>query len=171
MDLKPVPGIRQSPPVELMPSRAKESVNGANKLTDEEKREVERMKRREREVRAHEMAHKTAAGELAQGAIRYEYEMGPDGKRYVTGGSVNLDVAPVPGEPEKTIKKAQKIQRAALAPAKPSTQDRQVAAQAAAMERQARMEKNQSQDSQAASKLSRYTNAAAGKSSFVDQKM
>ncbi|MGD8781495.1 MAG: putative metalloprotease CJM1_0395 family protein [Ignavibacteria bacterium] len=43
-------------------------------------------------------------------------------------------------DPEATIKKAQQIRRAALAPSEPSSQDRSVANQAAAMEAKARAE-------------------------------
>ena len=44
------------------------------------------------------------------------------------------------GSPEETIALAQRARRAALAPAKPSAQDRSVAAQAAQMEARARAE-------------------------------
>ncbi|MEJ2153906.1 MAG: putative metalloprotease CJM1_0395 family protein [Desulfobacteraceae bacterium] len=47
------------------------------------------------------------------------------------------------GSPDATIRKMQQIRRAALAPAQPSGTDRAVAAQAAQIEAQARMEKLQ----------------------------
>ena len=43
-------------------------------------------------------------------------------------------------DPEVTIRKAQQIYRAALAPAEPSSQDRSVASQAKKMEMEARSE-------------------------------
>lgn len=53
---------------------------------------------------------------------------------------MRLDTSEVLNNPEATIQKARTIQRAALAPANPSGQDRQVAAQAAQMEREAQRE-------------------------------
>lgn len=94
----------------------------------------------DRAVRAHEQAHLAAAGGHATSGPRYEYRTGPDGKRYAVGGEVGIDSAPVPGNPEATIRKAQIIQAAASAPADPSSQDRAVAAQAARMEAKARLE-------------------------------
>lgn len=99
---------------------------------------VERLKAAERNVRAHEQAHKAAGGRYA-GAVSYSYTRGPDGRMYVTGGEVAIDVSPAQ-TPEETIQKMQQVQRAALAPADPSPQDRAVAAQAQAMMLQARAE-------------------------------
>ena len=47
--------------------------------------------------------------------------------------------SPVPGDTEATVRKAQTIKRAS-APSDPSAQDRQVAAQAAQLEAQARQQ-------------------------------
>lgn len=108
-------------------------------LTEEEKRKVEELKARDREVRAHEQAHLSALGAHKSGGPSYEYETGPDGKQYAVGGEVPVDVSPE-SEPEKTVLKMQTIQRAALAPAEPSSADRAVAAKAAQLESQARAE-------------------------------
>ncbi len=105
-----------------------------------ESREVRELARTDREVRTHEMAHMAAAGGHARGGPVYEFRVGPDGKRYAVGGHVNIDTSAVPGDPQATLRKAQTIQRAALAPAEPSAQDRRVAAQAAAMAAEARAE-------------------------------
>ncbi len=92
----------------------------------------------EQKVKAHELAHKTAGGELA-GPVKYKYTKGPDGKLYITGGEVPLRLKE--GKtPEETIEIARKIKRAALAPMNPSPQDRAVAAKATAMEMKARIE-------------------------------
>ena len=92
----------------------------------------------EQKVKAHELAHKSVGGELA-GPVKYKYTKGPDGKLYITGGEVPLKLKE--GKtPEETIEIAQKIRRAALAPANPSPQDRAVAAKATAMEIKARVE-------------------------------
>ncbi len=109
-----------------------------SKLTDEEQREVEELSRRDREVRAHEAAHKAAAGNLAKGGASFDYETGPDGRRYAVGGEVSIDTSPVEGDAAATARKMERVQAAALAPADPSAQDRQAAAQAAGEARQAR---------------------------------
>jgi hypothetical protein len=109
-------------------------------LTEDERRILNQLKARDAEVRAHEAAHLAAAGPHAKGAPTFEYETGPDGRQYATGGEVSIDSSPVPGDPEATVRKAQTIKRAALAPREPSGQDRQVAAQAAQLEAQARQQ-------------------------------
>jgi hypothetical protein len=101
--------------------------------------EVRRLATRDREVQAHEQAHKAAGGRHA-GAIHLETEVGPDGKRYAVSGEVPIDVSEVKGDPEATLRKMATVQRAALAPANPSSADRAVAAQAAATATQARLE-------------------------------
>ena len=108
-------------------------------LTEEETAQVEKLRARDREVRTHEQAHKSAGGRYA-GAISYDYQTGPDGKRYAVGGSVPIDVSPVPNDPEATIQKMDQVQRAALAPAEPSGADRRVAAQASRTRAEARAE-------------------------------
>ncbi|MBI4384023.1 MAG: hypothetical protein HY579_08335 [Nitrospinae bacterium] len=109
-------------------------------LTEEELKIVEQLKARDRQVRAHEQAHLSAAGPYAAGGPSFQYETGPDGQQYAVGGEVSIDTSEVKGDPEATIQKAQAIQRAALAPADPSGQDVQVAAQAKAMEARAQQE-------------------------------
>lgn len=109
-------------------------------LTEAEQKQVQELKRRDREVRAHEQAHAAVAGSLAKGGPSYEYQRGPDGVRYAVGGHVGIDTSRVSGDPQATITKAQQIKRAALAPAQPSGTDRAVAARAAQMEARARVE-------------------------------
>jgi len=109
-------------------------------LTEEERQILNELKARDAEVRAHEAAHLAAAGPYANGAPTFEFETGTDGRQYATGGEVSIDSSPVAGDPEATVRKAQTIKRAALAPREPSGQDRAVAAQAAQLEAQARQE-------------------------------
>ncbi len=109
-------------------------------LSQEEEKQVRELKQRDTEVRRHEQAHKSAAGGNATGGPTFEYQTGPDGKRYAVGGEVTIDTSTVSGDPQGTIQKMQQIRRAALAPAQPSGQDRAVAAQAQAAEREARAE-------------------------------
>jgi hypothetical protein len=106
----------------------------------EKKERIEKLKARDREVRTHEQAHKVAAGPYAVGGPSLQYTIGPDGRLYAVGGEVKLDTSEVPNNPEATIKKAQTLRRAALAPAEISAQDRQVATEARAMEMRARQE-------------------------------
>ncbi len=109
-------------------------------LTDSEKRMINELRIRDREVRAHEQAHKSVAGNLARGGVSYSYQTGPDGKKYAIGGEVSIDTSAVPQNPEATARKAEKIIRASYAAAEPSSQDRRVAAQAAQMLVQARQD-------------------------------
>ncbi|MEM9177228.1 MAG: putative metalloprotease CJM1_0395 family protein [Myxococcota bacterium] len=125
-------------------SEASQAGSGSGRpgeLTPEEQEEVTRLKKRDAEVRAHENAHKAAAGRHARGGPTYEYERGPDGRRYAVGGEVQIDTSPVPNDPDATILKMRQVRRAALAPAEPSPQDRRVASEAAQQEAAARQEK------------------------------
>ena len=72
-------------------------------------------------------------------AATFPYQRGPDGGSYAIGGEVKIDTS-AGSNPEETIRKAQTIRAAALAPAEPSGQDHAVAAQATQMEAQARAE-------------------------------
>lgn len=103
----------------------------------QERLQVAELASRDREVRAHEQAHAAVGGAYA-GAPSYTYKRGPDGKSYVVSGEVSIDVSPIPNDPQATLRKMQVVQRAALAPAEPSSQDRRVAAQAQAQAAQAR---------------------------------
>ena len=93
---------------------------------------LSQLKARDQEVRAHEQAHMAAAGGYATG-MSFSYQTGPDGNRYAIGGEVGIDTSPIANDPQATIIKAQIIQRAAMAPAEPSSQDYRVAGAAAQM--------------------------------------
>jgi hypothetical protein len=107
--------------------------------SDAEQRVITQLKQRDREVRAHELAHVAAGAGLVTHGASYTYQTGPDGQRYAIGGEVGIDVSPA-RTPEETIAKAEQIKAAALAPADPSGPDRQIAARAGQMEMEARME-------------------------------
>lgn len=100
--------------------------------------EIQRLKTGEQRVIAHEMAHKSVGGQYA-GAVSFEYKKGPDGKMYIVGGEVSIDVSNA-REPKETVQKMEQVQRAALAPVDPSPQDRAVASAAAAKQRAAQQE-------------------------------
>ncbi len=125
---------------QAQPTRPNARNDGGKALSEDERRQVEELKKRDREVRAHEQAHLAAAGGYAMGGARYTYKMGPDGKRYAVGGEVPIDVSEVPGNPQATLQKAMTVRRAALAPSNPSSADRAIAAKAAMMAAQARQE-------------------------------
>jgi hypothetical protein len=95
----------------------------------DEQRKLDELKKRDAEVRAHEQAHANVGGDLAS-APSYEFQLGPDGRQYAVGGEVSIDLAVVPGDPQATIVKMQKVKAAALAPADPSSADRRVASEA-----------------------------------------
>ncbi|WDP86125.1 MAG: SprA-related family protein [Desulfobacter sp.] len=100
-------------------------------LTQNELRLGEQLKQIDSDVRRHEMAHVTAGGAYITSGANFTYKQGPDGKKYAVGGEVSIDVSPVPGDPQATVKKMRQIRTAALAPADPSSQDIKVAANAA----------------------------------------
>ncbi len=112
-------------------SNSKEnSTNNSDKeLTQQEKQEVAKLKATDAEVKVHENAHKAAAGGLRTSAPNYEYETGPDGKKYAVAGDVNVSYSQS-SDPEENLKNAQQLKAAALAPAEPSSQDRKVAMKA-----------------------------------------
>lgn len=109
-------------------------------LSAQEKKNLNDLKARDREVKAHEHAHLSAASGLAVSGPTFTFVEGPDGKRYAVGGEVQISVSAVAGDPAATIRKAEQIRRAALAPTQPSAQDQKVAASANAMANQARFE-------------------------------
>ncbi len=119
---------------------ADESSMDQIELTESEKRQVQKLKQRDREVRAHERAHIAAGAGVVQGGASFTFQRGPDGKMYAVGGEVKIDSS-AENDPDKTIRKMQQVKRAALAPAEPSGTDRAVAAQAGRIEAQARQDK------------------------------
>lgn len=124
---------------EMLAAMDKKSTEGKT-LTEEEQKQVDELKARDAEVKAHEQAHIAAGGSYVRGGASYDYQTGPDGKKYAVGGEVSIDTSPVEGDPQATINKAQVILKAALAPAEPSGQDKSVASQARQMMASARKE-------------------------------
>ena len=121
-----------------------------------EQEQIQELAARDREVRAHEQAHAAVAGQYAKGTS-YTYQRGPDGVSYAVGGEVQIDTSEIPGDPEATLRKAQQLRRAAHAPADPSAQDARVAAQAAQMEQQARVELRERQVTEANAEMAGST--------------
>jgi hypothetical protein len=136
-----------SSPVEAQPNENSERSDNESKqqARNQEQQQqqdlelVRSLSQRDREVQAHENAHSAVGGQYA-GSANYTYQRGPDGVNYAVGGEVPIDVGAIPGNPQATLEKMQLVQRAALAPAEPSSQDRKVAALAAQQANQARAE-------------------------------
>ncbi|WP_445395853.1 putative metalloprotease CJM1_0395 family protein [Zobellella sp. An-6] len=111
-------------------------------MSAEEVQQLQELQQRDREVRIHEQLHASVGGQYA-GAPSYEFETGPDGKQYAVGGEVQIDIAPIPGDPRATIDKMQQVKAAALAPAEPSQADKAAAARADQHIREAQAELQQ----------------------------
>lgn len=109
---------------------AKEHIKQAQeKAIEQHKAQVEALKSRDSEVKAHEHAHATVGGQYAQ-SPSFKYEKGADGQRYATDGEVQIDVSIIPGDPIATINKMKQVYAAAMAPVDPSSADIRVAAEA-----------------------------------------
>lgn len=116
----------------------KKAPNGEN-LDPQEVQYVRELESIDRNVRAHEAAHIAAGAGVVTGGASFTYTRGPDGKMYATAGEV--PIAMKEGRtPEETIQNARQVIAAALAPSDPSPQDYRVAASAAQMESEARIE-------------------------------
>lgn len=98
-------------------------------LTLEQQEELLQLQSRDQEVRVHEQQHASIGGQHT-GSPSYQYETGPDGKQYVVEGSVSVNLSPVAGDPVATIEKMRQVKAAALAPAEPSSADKNAAAAA-----------------------------------------
>lgn len=134
--------VQQSPKAPAPKPDASPSTSGqkSGELSEADLKVVRELKQRDTEVRAHEAAHMAAAGGIATGGATFGYQQGPDGVRYAVSGEVNIDTSPVSGDPAATLRKADTIRRAALAPAEPSGPDMRVAASATAMAARAQVE-------------------------------
>ncbi|GEM_PF-1192459 len=127
------------------PAQTSSTPEDSQELTEEEQKVVDDLKATDQEIKAHEQAHATVGGPYA-GQPQYEYTTGPDGKRYAIGGEVPIDVSPIANNPDATIRKMDIVIRAALAPAEPSSQDKQVAQSARQIRLQAQIEKRELQE-------------------------
>jgi hypothetical protein len=140
MEISPAPTATRS----TGHSSPEQKASYANRTIDmaqlaQQQAAVQQLAQRDREVRAHEQAHAAVGGAHA-GHPNYQFTSGPNGVRYASGGHVSIDISPVKGDPQATVEKMQQVQRAALAPANPSAQDRSVASKATAQATEARAE-------------------------------
>lgn len=94
-----------------------------------EQQQIAELRARDREVRAHEQAHASVGGQYTTSPT-FTFERGPDGANYAIAGEVQIDMSDVPGDLQASLDKLEVVRAAALAPAEPSSVDRQVAAEA-----------------------------------------
>jgi len=67
------------------------SVKGKAKsdgLSDDEKKQVQELKKLDREVRQHELAHMAGGAGIISSGPSFQYRRGPDGVQYAVGGEV-----------------------------------------------------------------------------------
>jgi hypothetical protein len=94
-------------------------------LNSEEQREVQRLARRDREIRSHEQAHTRAGGAHTRGGVKRTTTAGLNGRQYATSGENNTGLNTTTS-PEATVSNGQQVQRAALATSNLSNADRSV---------------------------------------------
>lgn len=85
--------------------------------------EVARLRGQERDVRRHQV-FKAAVGGAYVSAASYQFDIGPDGHRYIVGGESPLDLSPVENNPRATIQKMQRVRAAATLGIRPTRADR-----------------------------------------------
>lgn len=112
------------------PKSSSQSINNEIRLTAEQLSVIQKLKSRDQQVKAHEMAHVSAGGQYVTSGVNFSYQKGPDGIMYAVGGEVGIDLSAIANNPQATIAKMQVVRNAALAPSDPSPQDRRVAAAA-----------------------------------------
>lgn len=115
------------------------SVEASRTASPSDRAEIALLQQIDRRVRDHERAHLAAGDGVVRGGASFTYTRGPDGKNYAIAGEVPIDTSPG-RTPEETVDKAAAIERAALAPADPSSQDRRIAGQARGMGAEAALE-------------------------------
>lgn len=85
---------------------------------------LRRLQARDQRVRAHEQAHNLAGGGQVAPAVRYHYQTGPDGRRYAVGGQAHTPAGGGGSTAEQALDQSASLRRAAVAPTRPSYQDR-----------------------------------------------
>lgn len=115
-----------------------QTASGTSSADAKTQAQIQELVQIQNKVIAHEQAHMAAGGGLA-GTASYSYTVGPDGKRYISGGEVPINT-PSTDDPNEKVQLMGRVIAAAMAPADPSSQDRRVAASASAAQSQAYME-------------------------------
>ena len=91
------------------------SAPSQDKLTQAEQERVRLLEEIDSDVRAHENAHRVAGGAYASAPV-FEYEIGPDGRKYAVAGKVRISM-PSTTDPELAAEYAKRLYSAAVAPA------------------------------------------------------
>jgi len=142
--------------------------NDQDQLSQKEQQQLQQLKARDRVVRAHEAAHVAAGAGVIQGGASFSFQRGPDGIQYAIGGEVKINTSKVVDDPEATLRKAEQIRAAALAPAHPSAADQSIAAKAAKMAIEARSEINQQQSQETSADTKPASTAPELTGNFLD---
>ena len=139
-------------------------------VSPEQQAQIAQLSKTDRDVRQHEQAHMAAGAGLVTSGASFTYTRGPDGRNYAVGGEVGIDTSEG-RTPAETLARAQQVQAAAMAPAQPSGQDHSVAAAAAQMAMQARvdMAREQAQAAQSGAQPQSREQVSADKSSGASQ--
>ena len=103
-----------------------DKLNSTDNKYDEKdyERVLGKFKNLDLETKTHEQAHATGAATTAP--IQYNYQVGPDGKLYATGGSVRFDTS-IPEDEASANLKLTQLQKASSAPNELSSADAQIA--------------------------------------------
>lgn len=96
------------------------------------KRKITQLEKREQSIINHEKMHMLIGGSLASSPT-YTYSIGPDGKKYVSGGRVDMKM-PTGGSLESLLSGLKRIKAAASSVTNPSAADLSTAAMAASIE-------------------------------------
>jgi len=102
-----------------------DSVNLNEKSYDEKdyERVLSKFKNLDAQTKTHEQAH--AQGAVTTTPISYNYQLGPDGKLYATGGHVRFDTS-IPKDEQSASVKLEKLKDASSAPNELSAADAQI---------------------------------------------
>ncbi|MGP2655814.1 putative metalloprotease CJM1_0395 family protein [Malaciobacter sp. WC5094] len=99
-------------------------ITGKNYDENDYQRVLEKFKRLDAQTKAHEQQHASLGD--TKSAISYNYQVGPDGKLYATGGHVRLDTS-LPQDKDAALAKLAKLSRSAGAPSELSSADASIA--------------------------------------------
>lgn len=103
-----------------------DKLNSSNTKYDEKdyERVLSKYKKLDSQTRAHEQAHASSAATTTP--IQYNYQTGPDGKLYATGGHVRFDTS-IPKDEGSAALKLEQLESASTAPNELSSADAQIA--------------------------------------------
>lgn len=100
------------------------NITGSSHDENDYQRVLDKFKALDSKTKIHEQAH--ASGATTTSAISYNYQVGPDGKLYATGGHVRFDTS-LPSDPKAALAKLDKLANAAGAPSELSAADASIA--------------------------------------------